>query len=198
LFAVLSLVPLVLLTYATIQLSDQTVVHEVTARVRTTSAVTAVLLQQQLQAVSDLTESYSTRPLLIAALADGNPTNFRGDVISLQLAQLRGPRPRIAGTFLTDTSCRLTQVEPATPEIIGMDFSFRDWCSGVKSTDRPYISEAYRTAISGQQLVVRWRASCMPSAVTPRAPHLASWRRSSHSTRSGPSPTNWPRSRASV
>ena len=154
LFAVLSMVPLVLLTYATIRLANQTAVQEVTARVRTTSAVTAVLLQQQLQAVSDLTESYAARPLLSEALADGNPEHFRGDVISLQLAQLRGPRPRISGAFLTDASCRLTHVEPATPEIIGADFSFRDWCTGVKATGRPYISEAYRTAISGQQLVV--------------------------------------------
>jgi len=148
------MVPLVLLTYATIHLADQTVVQEVTARVRTTSAVTAVLLQQQLQAISDLTESYATRTVLIAALADGNPANFHSDVIGLQLAQLQGPRPTISGTFLTDTSCRLTHVEPATPEIVGVDFSSRDWCKGVKSTGRPYISEAYRTAISGQPLVV--------------------------------------------
>jgi hypothetical protein len=51
--------------------------------------------------------------------------------------------------YLTDTSCRLTQVEPATPAVVGVDFSFRDWCKGVKAAGRPYVSEAYQTALLG-------------------------------------------------
>jgi len=154
LFVLLAIVPLALLTYFTIHLADRAVVREVNARVRTTSAVTAALVRQQMQGVADLTASYASRPLLINALADGNPVAFDSNVITRQLAQLQAFLPGNGGVFLTDTDCRLTNVEPATPAIVGVDFSFRDWCKGVKATGRPYVSEAYRTAIVGTPLVV--------------------------------------------
>lgn len=49
-FALLGLVPLLLLAYSAVHLSDQAVVNEVNARVRTTSAVSAVVVQQDMQA----------------------------------------------------------------------------------------------------------------------------------------------------
>ena len=163
LFTALGIVPLVLLTYFTIHLTDRAVVREVNARVQTTSAVTAALLQQQMQGVAELTTSYASRPFLINALADGNPAAFDSDAINGQLAQLQAAQPGIGGVFLTDTGCRLTNVEPATPAIVGVDFSFRDWCKGVNATGRPYVSEAYRTAIAGNPLVVA--AAAMVRAV---------------------------------
>lgn len=154
LFVLLAIAPLALLTYFTIHLADRAVVREVNARVRTTSAVTAALLRQQMQGVADLTASYASRPFLINALADGNPAAFDRDAINRQLTQLRAALPGNGGVFLTDTNCRLTNVEPATPAIVDVDFSFRDWCRGVKATGRPYVSEAYQTAIAGTPLVV--------------------------------------------
>ena len=149
---VLCLAPLALLTYFTIHLAHQAVVKEVNARVRTTSAVTAVLLNAQMQSVVGFTSSYASRQLLIAALADGTPANFDEAVIARQLAQLAPPGS--GGAFLTDAACRLTHVLPATPEIIGTDFAFRDWCKGVTATGQPYVSEAYRTSMAGNRLVV--------------------------------------------
>jgi len=148
------MVPLSLLTYFTINLADRAVVREVNAGVRSTAAVSAELLQQQIQGVVDLTASYASRPLLIGALADGDPVNFQNATVVGQLAQLMTSRSGIGGVFLTDTGCRLTQVEPPTPAIVGRDFSFRDWCAGVHATDRIYVSEAYETAILGHPLVV--------------------------------------------
>jgi hypothetical protein len=79
------MLPLALLTSLTIHLSGQAVAREVNARMRTTSTVTAVLVQEQLHNVAELTASYASRPTLIKALADGNPAHYQGDAIDLQL-----------------------------------------------------------------------------------------------------------------
>ncbi len=125
---------------------------EVNARVRTTSAVTAVLFSTQIQSVAAFTNSYATRPLLVAALADGDPANFDHAVIEAQLAELAPPGN--GGAFLATPACQVTNVRPFTPEVIGGDFSARDWCRGVTSTRAPYVSEAFRAAIVGQPLAV--------------------------------------------
>ncbi|MEA2685728.1 MAG: hypothetical protein QOE93_923, partial [Actinomycetota bacterium] len=149
---VLCLVPLALLTYFTIHLANRAVVKEVNARVRTTSAVTAVLLNAQMQSIVGFTSSYAGRMRVIDALADGNAANFDDEAINAQLAQLAPPGS--GGAFLTDSSCRLTQVRPAAPEAIGQDFGYRDWCKGVKETGAPYISEAHRSDLPGHPYVV--------------------------------------------
>jgi len=154
LLALAAMVPLALLTYFTIHLADRAVVREVNAGVRSTAAVSAELLQQQMRGVADLTASYAARPILINALADGDPAHFENGTVVGQLAQLMASRPGIGGVFLTDTACRLTQVEPPTPEIVGKDFAFRDWCAGVRATNRTYVSSAYESAIAGHPLVV--------------------------------------------
>ena len=156
------IVPLALLTYSTISLADRAVVREVKAGVRSTAAVSAELLKQQLRGVADLTASYAARPLLINALGNGDPARFQNDTVVGQLAQLMASRPGIGGVFLTDPGCRLTQVEPPTPAIVGVDFTFRDWCAGVRATGRPYVSTAYESAIAGRQLVVAAVAPVRP------------------------------------
>jgi diguanylate cyclase (GGDEF)-like protein/PAS domain S-box-containing protein len=173
LFALLGLVPLAFLTYFTIDLATRSVVGEVDARVKTTSTVTAELVRQQMQAVADLTVSYASRPLLKRAVGSGDPATLDSAVINGQLAELLAARADLGGAFLTDTTCRLTQVSPATPAIVGVDFSYRDWCRGVVATGGPYVSTAYRTAILGHPLVVAVattvRAPAGPSAGRPTA-----------------------------
>jgi PAS domain S-box-containing protein len=163
LLALLCVGPLALLTYSTTYLADRAVLREVNARLETTSAVTAVLVQQKLDSVLELTTSYAKRPVLIKALADGDPAAFDGDVIDRQLHELGAAQLDSAGVFFADPACRLTNVEPATPAIVGVDFSFRDWCDGLRRTGRPYISDAYVSAIAGHPVVVA-------SAVTVRVP----------------------------
>ncbi len=107
-----------------------------------------------MKGVAELTESYAQRPLLIRALGDGDPARFDSAFIQAQLSQLQQARGEIQGAFVTDLSGRLTDVVPPTPEIVGKDFSFRDWYKGITATGRPYVSRAYETAIEGHQLVV--------------------------------------------
>jgi len=56
--------------------------------------------------------------------------------------------------FLSDTRGRNVAIFPVQPEIIGKDFSFRDWFQGASRTGRPYVSSAYISAANGHPLVV--------------------------------------------
>jgi signal transduction histidine kinase/DNA-binding response OmpR family regulator len=153
-FVLVSLVPVGLLAYASTALSDRAVREEVRARLRSTAAVSSAFLEKDLQSLAELVHSYAGRPYLVAALGDGDPASYDHDAVNLQLAQLTEARSGLAGAFVTHVDGRLTNVVPPTPEIVGKDFSFRDWYRGVTATGRPYVSEAYRTAIVGSPLVV--------------------------------------------
>lgn len=153
-FVVLGLGPLGLLTYCSVHLSGKAVVHEVNARVRTTAGVSALLVQQEMQGVAELTTSYAGRYRLFHALADGARSQFDASMIDRQLQGLAQARPGIAVASVADTRCRIAEAEPANPALIGKSFSYRDWCRGVTATGGPYVSSAYRTAFAGHPLVV--------------------------------------------
>lgn len=91
---------------------------------------------------------------MVEAVGDGTLRDIDRDAVDFQVGELLRSRPGITGAFLADADCTLTAVKPATPEIVGKNFAFRDWCHGVQRTGRPYVSEAYRTQIVGNSLVV--------------------------------------------
>ena len=154
LFLIACLGPLVLLAFSSIAFAKNSVRDEVFARVETTSAVSASLFELEMNSLAELVRAYSTRTRLVDALGDGSLAARDEEMVEFQVAELLESRPGIRGTFLTDASCVLTVMQPATPEIVGKDFSFRDWCRGVTESGEPYVSEAYRTQIAGEDLVV--------------------------------------------
>ncbi|GAC1531280.1 MAG: hypothetical protein NVS3B12_07010 [Acidimicrobiales bacterium] len=152
----LILVPVLALASGAEFFATRAVTHQVQARIRTTSTVSAGFVEQHLNAVANVVASYSTRPLLIRALGDGNAASFDDATITSHLGELAGALPGIQGAFVADLSGRLTQVVPPTPSIVGRDFGFRDWYRGLAAGAgrAPYVSEAYQTAITGSPLVV--------------------------------------------
>jgi len=153
-FVLLSFLPLALLTYSSISLSERAVRGEVDAQLRSTSAVSAAFIDQHMGSVVELVQSYAQRPTLRSAVGDGTAAEFDSSLIQFSLEQLQQSRPEFNGAFVTDLTGRLTDVVPPTPEIVGKDFSFRDWYRGVTETGGPYVSEAYQTQIAGEPLVV--------------------------------------------
>ncbi len=153
-FALCALLPLALLAGSSIRLSEQAVMSDARARVRATSTVSAELVKQQMQGLSQLVDAYAERRLLSEAFGDGSIETFDEMAVQRHLDQLMEANPGIAGVFATDASGRLTAVQPSTPEIVGKDFSYRDWYRGATTTQQPYVSEAYTTAISGEARVV--------------------------------------------
>jgi len=152
-FLLLSLGPLVLLTYLSLDFSTDAVSKEVESRVSSTATLSASVVQGELAGLTDLVESYADRPSLIESL--GSPRQpGAGARIRLHLSQLRRAHPGIYTAFLAKPDGTLVDILPATPSIVGKNYRFRDWYKGVTRTGRPYVSEAYRTQARGEKLVV--------------------------------------------
>ena len=149
--AALALVPLATLAYTTSSASTRALRQEVERRLDTTSTVAANAVGNELVGLLEVVGSYAQRPNLVEAIASGNPDPA---TIDLHLSGLLRAHTGIAATFVTDGDGVLVESRPATPEIVGRSFAFRDWYRGVTATNSPYVSEAYRTAISGNAVVV--------------------------------------------
>ena len=144
----LSLVPLVLLTFFSVSLSTRAVGREASARVGSTAQVAAVSIHNDLQGLRELVHSFAQRPSLVRAVRD--PSHRDGRMIRLHLSQLHAGRPGIANVFLANPSGQLLEVAPSDPTAIGRDVSSTDWYRGVTSIGGPYVSEADVTLAKGQ------------------------------------------------
>jgi PAS domain S-box-containing protein len=152
LFVLLTAVPLALLTGFALQVTSDALEQEVKARVASTGAVGAVAIQNEMNGLRELVESDARSPSLIDAVADGS--HFDRDAIRLQLQKLQESGPGIATAFVTTPEGQLVEIVPATPSVVGKDFSFRDWYKGVIRSGRSYISEAHESQATGHPRVV--------------------------------------------
>jgi signal transduction histidine kinase/DNA-binding response OmpR family regulator len=148
-FALLTLLPLLLLAGLSERMAGRAVRKDVEAHIATTASVSAGFVQQHLQGLAEVVASYAGRTRLVEAIGSGDEA-----VIAATLQELQNARPGMQGAFITAPDGRLTHVVPPTPEIVGRDFSFRDWYRGLQDGEGPYVSEAYKTAIAGNPLVV--------------------------------------------
>ena len=153
-FGLLTLGPLLLLAYFAISRSSEAIEREATARMQATAAVGADYVRAELDGLVTVVDSYAKRPTLIGALGNGDRARYDTEMIAYHLTGLREARPGIAVSFVADPAGALIGIVPATPSIVGDDFSFRDWYRGVTRTRRPYLSEAYVTAATGNDRVV--------------------------------------------
>ena len=153
LFVALCLLPLAVLAYLSVGLAANAVRREVNATAQATATLGARLVEEQMQGLVRLVDSYAQRPLLISALKARKAGIAPRRAIALHLAQLGQALPGIRVAFLANRSGRLIGVVPETPSIIGKDFSFRDWYRGVSRTGRPYVSEVYESAAAGRPRV---------------------------------------------
>ena len=168
-FVLLSLVPLGLLAYTSIDVSEDAVRREVAAHLATAARVTSTVLDREAESLAELVQSYALRPGLAAGVASGDPARFDAGTVDFHLQQLAGGRPGISGAFLTDVGGRITNVVPSTPDIVGDDFSHQDWYRGLTESQSPYVSEAYVAAIDGRPLAVA-AAAYVRSPATGEAP----------------------------
>jgi signal transduction histidine kinase/DNA-binding response OmpR family regulator len=151
---VLGLVPLALLTYFSIDLASDAVRREVEVRIAATAAMSAEVVREDMQGLTQLVDSYAQRRTLRAVVEGGVRTRDDRAVVRSHLEELRGAESGIYTTFLAAPDGTLIHIVPPTPSIVGDNFSFRDWYKGVTRTEGPYVSEAYRTQAAGQPLVV--------------------------------------------
>jgi signal transduction histidine kinase/DNA-binding response OmpR family regulator len=152
LFLALGLVPLALLAYVAVTSSTRALDRRVKAGLSASATIGARYIDEQLRGLAEVDGAFAGRPVLIRALSQQG--RYDQNVIRQTLRQLSRVRPGIGTAFLADPSGKLIDVVPPTPEIVGKNFSYRDWYQGVTRTGRPYVSEAYMSLAKGHPLVV--------------------------------------------
>lgn len=152
-FAALSLLPLLGLTAASIVLATAAVNEQVESGLEATAIANAAFVQREMDGAGTLVDSYASRRRLQQAL--GRAGGDRDiDELRRQLADLIDRRSEIVVASLHDPDGVLLEIVPSTPEIIGRDFSMRDWYQGAVRTGGVYVSEAFEGAAVGAPLVV--------------------------------------------
>jgi len=153
-FALVSIVPLVLLAYFSISLASDAVKKDAKERMSLTAALSADGVRQEMNGLKAIVESYAERPSLVAALRDNKRTPREISVLHHHLQELRSAQEGIYTTFLAEPDGTLVDIVPATPSVVGKNFRFRDWYTGLERAGNTYVSQAYRTQATGQKLVV--------------------------------------------
>ncbi|HVE93814.1 MAG TPA: ATP-binding protein, partial [Acidimicrobiales bacterium] len=165
----LSVGALLILGTAAIRLSSDAARSQAQRQASAAASASAVAVEQEMIGLSEVVDAFAKRPTVVAAFASGSRGEKFARDMRFHLDELRSSRPGISLAFLTESSGVLVDVLPETPEIIGRDFSFRDWFQGVRSTGRPYVSEVYDTAATGENLVVA-AAAPIHSSTVPGSP----------------------------
>jgi diguanylate cyclase (GGDEF)-like protein len=140
-FVLLGLLPLALLTYSSLTISDGAVRTEAQARVRTTADVSAVFVNEQLGGLTDAVDSYSRRADLIAALGDDTGAGYKAPVLTAYLEHLSQVRTGVTGAFLISPTGHMMLAVPRQQRY--EDLSGIDWFVMVRASRRPYVSQAY-------------------------------------------------------
>ncbi|MEO9049092.1 MAG: ATP-binding protein [Candidatus Dormiibacterota bacterium] len=153
-FAVLTLAPLLALAYFSIQIASRSATSAARSRLVATTSVGAAYVQQQIAGLANVVRLEARQPALIDAAADGNYSNYRLAEMFPPLTDLQQASPGIQFAAISDPTSRQRIVVPESPTILGVDFTYRDWYVGVIRTHATYVSEAYRTDLPGNPLVV--------------------------------------------
>jgi diguanylate cyclase (GGDEF)-like protein len=146
-----ALVPVAILAISSIVLSSNQVTSVVDKRVQTTAAVSSVVVGQQTTNLVALVHSYATRPALAEGVAAGDVGQLE---IESNLASLTQAVPGISSSFVTDIHGTLRDVYPLEPSVIGGNFAYREWFTGLLESGRPYVSSAIETREAGHALAV--------------------------------------------
>ena len=126
LFVALTLGPLALLAYFSLQISTNVVRDREKTRLQGEAGLSAAYIEREMLGLGEIVESYANRPSLVSSLAGGRRP-VRAAKIRLHLSQLQRVRRGIGTAFIARTDGRLIDIVPPTPAIVGKDFAFRDW-----------------------------------------------------------------------
>lgn len=131
--------------------SDQALTHDAQQRVESNrdAAIRAVVRQS-----TDLKRTiatYAAETTISTGLA--HPSDATLAAAQEQIAVLARSKGAPA-VILSDLRGRNVAVFPPRPELLGMDFSFRDWFKGAQRTGKPYVSSGYRSIAVGNPLAV--------------------------------------------
>ncbi len=137
---VLTLIPLLLLAIFSTRQAERAMQEQARASAATSARVSAEAVRLELTGLNELVAAYAQRRLLARAL-EGEKSST--PAIRRHLRELRAARPGLGMVGALSPKGRLIAVDPLTPEILGRDFSDRDYYRGVMRLGGAYISEGF-------------------------------------------------------
>jgi len=147
----LTIIPLLALVGITQNQAERTVRTEARAAAQSSARAGANAVAAELRGLEDVVRAYAQRRLLAGRLQDGDS---RGAAVRRHLRQLAGAREGISTAWALDAEGRLVDIVPATPEIVGRSFTFRDYYRGATRAGGTYVSEAFVVASRNRPLSV--------------------------------------------
>jgi len=131
--------------------TNQTAQRDAVARVASNRDAAVRALVRQTDEFQRAISTWSADEAVIQALSAPTPAGLlrAGDQLSVLARSQNSP-----AAFEADTVGRNVAIYPSQPELLGKNFSFRDWFQGAARTGRTYVSSAYISAASGHPLVV--------------------------------------------
>ena len=154
LFVLLTLLPLTLLTYASISLGSDAVTREVRAQVQSSAALEARAVVIRMSGIAAQADGFAKSSALLTAFGGGSGRNRNLPALQDEMEQILQSNPGFSSAAVVDTAGRLISIAPPSPSIIGQSFSYRDWYEGVSRTGATYVSSAVQSAAAGHPLVV--------------------------------------------
>jgi len=110
-----------------------------------------IALQEKLDGLVGLGNSFALHPKIREAAIRAK---WDETVEILGLFQLLIKEPFVDRVFIADAEGTLRADNPHLPDVIGKNFSSRDWYQGVLRTGKPYVSEVYKRAAEPQYNIV--------------------------------------------
>jgi two-component system, sensor histidine kinase and response regulator len=148
---VVALAAVALLAVSSIVVASHELTKSVDKQVRTTAAVSSVVIGQQTSNLVALVESYASRPSLSTGVAAG-----KGGAVAVEatLAGLAHAVPGISASFVTDQHGTSLSTYPPEPAVYGTNFAYRDWFTGLVASGRPFVADAIQTKEASHALAI--------------------------------------------
>jgi C4-dicarboxylate-specific signal transduction histidine kinase len=147
--AVAALLPIVLLSLYSLQLTSSSVRRMVQANNQSAALITAQLVSHDLEASVQLARAFAALPELVEAVERHDE-----EAVRARLQALVQSSPRVDRAFVTDPQGLLWSDYPRATESLGENFAYRDWYQGVSQDWTPYVSEVYQRRAEPRPLVV--------------------------------------------
>jgi signal transduction histidine kinase/PAS domain-containing protein len=117
---------------------------------RSTANLLSLVLEERLNKLVSVMESYSKRPALIQAVRDKNVEQARQRLIDLTKSN-----PDIDIVVISDRRGTLWAAYPDRPEVLGKNFAHRDWYKGVSKEWKSNISDVVQRVVGEKDLAVQ-------------------------------------------
>jgi hypothetical protein len=121
---------------------------------RSTVNLLSRVLDGHFRKIISVMESYTSRPLMLQAVREKN-----AEKAMMHLNTLKKRDPGIDILIITDRQGTLWANYPKRPEVLGKNFSYRDYYKGVSKEWKTYISDVFLRIVAEKDLAV---TICVP------------------------------------